>query len=562
MSEKFVHFDADELLSAYLDGEVTETERASVEARLRVDPAARTLLQELGTLSGALKSLPRDPAPVDLQIAALQCLSRHRTDTDFAKDLEPAQPVAGAQRSTPTQRWFRRRELIAGVSALAATVLVVALLPWTQNDPANLSLVADTNAVSFNFDATPADAPATEWALSETRDSGAIPGRPAVALSDDKLLRTSDAMGLEVAATRGVASDHTGPWQDRSELAGIKAPGVQNPTDGRAMVSMEDQADDVVALQRLEPWQEIQPYLGLINQNSGVVTNFDMHVIDTVQAADQFQVLLMQNGMAVTDAEKSSFTNSAKAGNTAGSKTPFNPNEPVLVGVYIEADDTEPVTRTLETLARQNTLVGLKLQPPLQMPQEVVANSFGLPGQKRASEPADEQLTNGLIDAYIDVQFGRAAAEIVAQTPVSALTALDDSAQLTRLDERLNSPFPKNPSGLPQLAEKEAKDVQRRSANTGEEVPVSRYSQIVNVPQPVDWFHELQEQQRGVSNESLADLAFNKQLNGEASNANTRMLHMKRELQTNSANRFRVFFVLKPTNTATEPESVPSAPNE
>jgi hypothetical protein len=57
----------DELLSAYIDGELTDEERAAVEARLETDPAARELIAELRSLSGSLKSLPRATLAEDLR---------------------------------------------------------------------------------------------------------------------------------------------------------------------------------------------------------------------------------------------------------------------------------------------------------------------------------------------------------------------------------------------------------------------------------------------------------------------------------------------------------------
>jgi hypothetical protein len=50
----------DELLSVYVDGELTVEERAVVEARLESDPAARELVAELRGLSSTLRSLPRE----------------------------------------------------------------------------------------------------------------------------------------------------------------------------------------------------------------------------------------------------------------------------------------------------------------------------------------------------------------------------------------------------------------------------------------------------------------------------------------------------------------------
>ncbi len=52
----------DELLSAYLDGELSPAERAQVESQLAADPQARQLVEELRALSGAVRDLPRHTA--------------------------------------------------------------------------------------------------------------------------------------------------------------------------------------------------------------------------------------------------------------------------------------------------------------------------------------------------------------------------------------------------------------------------------------------------------------------------------------------------------------------
>src|SRR5215216_6789547 len=51
----------DELLSAYLDGELSADERAAVEARLATDPAAQQLLHELRSVSQSVQALPTEP---------------------------------------------------------------------------------------------------------------------------------------------------------------------------------------------------------------------------------------------------------------------------------------------------------------------------------------------------------------------------------------------------------------------------------------------------------------------------------------------------------------------
>ena len=52
-----------EQLSAYLDGELSEQEKALVERALREDAGARRLLDELRRMAANVESLPRHAAP-------------------------------------------------------------------------------------------------------------------------------------------------------------------------------------------------------------------------------------------------------------------------------------------------------------------------------------------------------------------------------------------------------------------------------------------------------------------------------------------------------------------
>jgi len=62
----------DELLSAYVDGELTAEERAQVEERLKHDPAARQLVAELEALSQTLHSLPPQSLGQSIRNTVLQ----------------------------------------------------------------------------------------------------------------------------------------------------------------------------------------------------------------------------------------------------------------------------------------------------------------------------------------------------------------------------------------------------------------------------------------------------------------------------------------------------------
>lgn len=107
----------DELLSAYLDGEVTAEERALVEQRLEQSPALRETLDEYADVGEAVRGLPRRGAPVDLPE---RVLARLRTR---APQVRPSGGSPGSDRS-------RRRKWFLGGVATAASALVVGTLFW------------------------------------------------------------------------------------------------------------------------------------------------------------------------------------------------------------------------------------------------------------------------------------------------------------------------------------------------------------------------------------------------------------------------------------------------
>jgi hypothetical protein len=118
------HDDFDEeLLSAYVDGELTAAERALVEERLRSDPTAAALVEELRTLSSAIKSLPRETLGRDLRAGVLAEVEQARADLD--QHGPAVQSHATTLPMTPVDRWAGiRRGLVWSALAIAATVLI------------------------------------------------------------------------------------------------------------------------------------------------------------------------------------------------------------------------------------------------------------------------------------------------------------------------------------------------------------------------------------------------------------------------------------------------------
>jgi hypothetical protein len=107
----------DELLSAYLDGELSAEERARVEERLAVDPVARQTLEELRDVSQAVRRLPKLSLNEDLRPAILSHVAASAPSAGAAS--------AGAALPSITVGRSRRGWFWAALATAAAILIMV-----------------------------------------------------------------------------------------------------------------------------------------------------------------------------------------------------------------------------------------------------------------------------------------------------------------------------------------------------------------------------------------------------------------------------------------------------
>lgn len=138
----------DELLSAYLDGELSDDERASVEARLNSDPSARQMLDQLKDASQAMKSLPREAVGHDLRESILRraeaaMLASNGGQAAAAEpSVHPARDRTLQGGALPKMTIGRtRRGWVWAALALAAAVVIMVFQPADQQN-GNLPEVA------------------------------------------------------------------------------------------------------------------------------------------------------------------------------------------------------------------------------------------------------------------------------------------------------------------------------------------------------------------------------------------------------------------------------------
>lgn len=88
----FQHELADELLSAYLDDELSPAERAAVESRLASDPAAQQMLHQLRSVSQSIQRLPLESVGTDVRGKILERIEglRISPQPQAAADVQPS----------------------------------------------------------------------------------------------------------------------------------------------------------------------------------------------------------------------------------------------------------------------------------------------------------------------------------------------------------------------------------------------------------------------------------------------------------------------------------------
>lgn len=125
MSEEHVRPDLD-MLADYLEGLLSEQERAAVERAVDEDPSTAALLAELDALPALLAADPPEPMPADVAARIDAALADEATASTEAAPTAKVAPV----RSLPA----RRRRWLAPALVAAAAVGVVGLGAQVVND--------------------------------------------------------------------------------------------------------------------------------------------------------------------------------------------------------------------------------------------------------------------------------------------------------------------------------------------------------------------------------------------------------------------------------------------
>lgn len=155
-----------ELLSAYLDGELTAEEQARVERLLAADPEARQLVDELRALSSSVKALPPHAIGRDISEEVISRAQRQMPTPPAparAREHEPPEDEnqVPAWRAI-VRRVARPRNFVWSAVAVAVVVLLMVMKPDTLNGPRRPSIAMKSAADAEQPAATPGPAPSIQ----------------------------------------------------------------------------------------------------------------------------------------------------------------------------------------------------------------------------------------------------------------------------------------------------------------------------------------------------------------------------------------------------------------
>lgn len=206
----------DELLSAYLDGELTETERAEVDALLKQDVSVRRRLEALQGTVELISALPRRSAPPSLMEDVMSRLERD----ELLEDLNTSRPRRGWQRP-----WL-------SVLASAALVAICVSGAWYIFQAPARSREHSSPAVAVH---TSPATPVPERASSEAEAPMAREGVVADGLAaKPKSLSTDDvSKSLRRPAARPGAAVMDRSHVSRAEKRGAKDADKRGAVDGQ-----------------------------------------------------------------------------------------------------------------------------------------------------------------------------------------------------------------------------------------------------------------------------------------------------------------------------------------
>lgn len=335
--------DAQELISAYLDGELTPDERAEAERLLEASSQLRADLEDFSRLSDLIRALPRESAPPELA-AAIRAKAEEQS-------LLAARPAM--------RRSFRREivsALVGGAVTAAAWLMMVQTHPTSgpqlpANRSAPVAARGEPSAAGALAFSAPASAPLVVD-LPQQLEKGVMRAtQPAEAESKATLVGRREELEERrsgIARTEGLARDGD---------AGIPAGTGTRVLSGGRLMGNAVRIGDVV------------PYL---EKNTNGVAVLELTVVDIAQVADQLQYLCSVSDISLLkDGSPRADLGDEAGAAVAEPAAKGDATSSGLVFVYVQAPSSNMLQFLEQIDERQDQFVAAQLQPPMDLPAAV-----------------------------------------------------------------------------------------------------------------------------------------------------------------------------------------------
>lgn len=242
----------DDLLSAFLDHEVTPAEEAAVNAQLQTSPEAKQELRDYQRLSELLHALPQQTLPSEFASAVMQRAER--------ETLIPLDAAGIVDCDSHLQRPSRRAWFLTAIAAVAASVAVLFIAIPGKNRPATVLALKEAPAPppqgNSAVDFFAAQAPPSKAGKSVARFSGGEAAKPAEA-SVGRPAQTIATLGRQGGGVSTFAMHHQSAESKSRRL--VFPADLKTAQMGDVIEAMESVGDQVAVVR-----------LTVVNQTSGL----------------------------------------------------------------------------------------------------------------------------------------------------------------------------------------------------------------------------------------------------------------------------------------------------
>ncbi len=374
---------SEELISAYLDGELSPTEKLEVERQLEYSPAAREQLKAFTELSQAMGTLTVVTAPADFRASVLAQLP----EKPFVK---PAPP---------------RRYSIAWWRPIVAVCVLLGLGTLLLNRNQQRHEIASTAGdLSPQIESSVSEFEKLKQGSSTANDLSLIPGKIEAA--------------MESPAT--LANHARGPVPTLTEAPSfsiINVPQVVHVNELQLKQKLE-------SLGRHPSPGEV---LSIIDNSEEVPVMVEFTVIDVMDALGKVNVLLREH-------------KSVRSLNTLPTADQYATEQPALTAIVLELDNTLEMTAFLNKVQALDAKLYLPGEEPVVDETKPAIDPSPLPTQQ---ELLAKQESPDKTERHQNFTFQLLSQQAV---PVHQLSADEDVKEVTRPKPATHKPTEANPS--------------------------------------------------------------------------------------------------------------------